>query len=319
MLKHRICGQTRGLGDNFAWHLAQRRHCSVSALIASVCAVSGSTKHSWLRADDDTVRQKLEAALRHAQGELSPLEILGSPPPGEARTAFLNLTKTYHPTRFGRRPEDIRRLANEVYILLKEAFDDLKIAEVEMERAAADKRLRDAKAKATTAVKGLKKKPESPQTPDQDAAPDPGVVAARQAMKNRRKERLMKGGTGKRTAQVRAATDQKNAKSDSEKGAREEQSFERALNQMRIADFTAAAATFKELAIGRPAEKRYRLHMHYAQGRVQQALGQHDEARAEYKRALGLDADFLEAHKAMETLPSGESTAKSLLKKFFKK
>ena len=47
-------------------------------------------------------------------------------------------------------------------------------------------------------------------------------------------------------------------------------------------------------------------------------MGQHEEARAEYKRALGLDADFAEAHQAMETLPGGKS-AKSIIKKFFKK
>lgn len=285
--------------------------------------VSGTNQHSWLSADDDTVRQKLQAALRHAQTAGSPSEVLGSPQPNQYRAAFLQITKTYHPNRFARRPEDIRRLANEVYILLKEAYESVKVASAELERADADRRLQEAKAKAAKAPR--KRTPSSNAT---STLPDPAVLATRRAMMNRRQAELKqglgnpgtgtKGGTGKRTAQVRAATDPKNVPSDAQRRAEEEQRFQRALNQMRITDFVTAATTFKELAVGRPSEKRFRMHMHYAQGRVQQAMGQHEEARAEYKRALGLDADFAEAHQAMETLP-GDKSAKSIIKKFFKK
>jgi tetratricopeptide (TPR) repeat protein len=286
--------------------------------------VSGTNQHSWLSADDDTVRQKLQAALRHAQSAGTPSEILGSPQPTQYRAAFLQITKTYHPNRFARRPEDIRRLANEVYILLKEAYESVKEASIELERAEADRRLLEAKA---AAAKAPRKR--SPSTGAGKALPDPAVLATRRAMMNRRQAELKQGlgnpgtgpasgGTGKRTAQVRAAADPKTAQSDSARRAEEEQRFQRALNQMRITDFVTAATTFKELAVGRPSEKRFRMHMHYAQGRVQQAMGQHEEARAEYKRALGLDADFAEAHQAMETLPGGKS-AKSILKSFFKK
>ncbi len=291
-------------------------------MIASVGTVSGTTQHSWLSADDDTVRQKLQAALRHAQGAGTAAEILGVAQPDQYRSAFLNITKTYHPNRFARRPEDIRRLANDVFILLKGAYESVKGAAAELERAAADRRLQEAKAKAAMAAKEPRKPSPS------KALPDPAVLATRRAMKERRQAELIKkgigspGGTGKRTAQVRAATDSKTAQSDAQQKADEARRYERALNQMRITDFVTAAATFKELAVGRPSEKRFRMHMHYAQGRVQQSMDQFEEARAEYKRALGIDADFAEAHQAMESLPGGNSAkdaAKSLIKKFFKK
>jgi tetratricopeptide (TPR) repeat protein len=253
--------------------------------------------------------------------------VLGSPQPEQYRAAFLIITKTYHPNRFARRPEDIRRLANHVYILLKEAYESVKDASLELEREAADRRLVEAKANAANAAKAPRKRAPSTGSSSNSGKglPDPAVLATRRAMKNRRAAELKQGlgsgvtpGTGKRTAQVRAATDPKTEQSDAQKRADEDRRFERAINQMRITDFVTAATTFKELAVGRPSEKRFRMHMHYAQGRVQQAMGQHEEARAEYKRALGLDANFTEAHQAMETLPGGK-TAKGLLKKFFKK
>ena len=85
-------------------------------------------------------------------------------------------------------------------------------------------------------------------------------------------------------------------------------------------DFEAAAAAFKTLAVGRPADKRYRMHMHYAQGRARQSEGQIEEARAEYKRALGLDANFSAAHEAMSSLPDENKKKKSgIISKLFGK
>ncbi len=282
--------------------------------------MSGTTQHTWLQGDDDLVRQKLNAALIHAKGGGTPSEIIGSPPPGQYRKAFLKITKTYHPNRFARRPDDIRALANEVYILLKEAFEKVQEAAETLERDEVLRKAKEATKKAprqsTASLMSDADKPNKKGT-----LPDPAVLATRRALMNRRQEKLKQRtleGSGKRTAQVRAATDPQGQESDAVRRKEEEVRFERAVNQMRITDFLSAASTFKELAVGRPSEKRYRMHMHYAQGRLQQSNGQLEEARAEYKRALGLDANFAEAHQAMETLPGG-NTPKSLLKKFFKK
>ncbi len=50
---------------------------------------------------------------------------LGSSEPAEVRSAFLQLTKIYHPARFARMSPDIQRLANEVFLSLRAAHDTL--------------------------------------------------------------------------------------------------------------------------------------------------------------------------------------------------
>ncbi|MBA3451507.1 MAG: hypothetical protein H0T42_00255, partial [Deltaproteobacteria bacterium] len=50
---------------------------------------------------------------------------LNSSDPGEVRTAFLRLTKIYHPARFARMSVEIQRLSNEVFLGLRAAHDTL--------------------------------------------------------------------------------------------------------------------------------------------------------------------------------------------------
>lgn len=57
-----------------------------------------------------------------------PVSALGLPAHATAddvRTAFLELTKTYHPVRFGRMASDIQKLSNEVFLALRAAHDAL--------------------------------------------------------------------------------------------------------------------------------------------------------------------------------------------------
>lgn len=61
-----------------------------------------------------------------------PFEALGlnSSDPGEVRTAFLALTKIYHPARFARMATEIQRLSNEVFLSMRAAHDSLTRAQV---------------------------------------------------------------------------------------------------------------------------------------------------------------------------------------------
>ena len=118
-------------------------------------------------------------------------------------------------------------------------------------------------------------------------------------------------------AQVRAATTRNT--SDSESADTQEAEFSKALKIMESGDFAAAATAFKAVAVSRPSEKRYRAHMHYAQGRMLQGAGKNDEARAEYKRCLGLDATFTLAHEAMTSLPRESKKKSSFMSKLFGK
>ncbi len=49
----------------------------------------------------------------------------GDVAPDQVRTAFLELTKTYHPAKFARMPNDVYKLANEVFLGLRAAYDQL--------------------------------------------------------------------------------------------------------------------------------------------------------------------------------------------------
>src|SRR5829696_7080838 len=68
------------------------------------------------------------AILAEMQDRLmgGPHSALGVSPqasPVEIRTAFLELTKIYHPVRFGRLSTDTQKLSNEVFLAIRAAHD----------------------------------------------------------------------------------------------------------------------------------------------------------------------------------------------------
>jgi curved DNA-binding protein CbpA len=78
-------------------------------------------------AGDETQARAVLAEMqgRLALGPYVALGVQGSANPSEIRTAFLQLTKTYHPTRFARMSNDVQRLSNEVFLALRGAHDAL--------------------------------------------------------------------------------------------------------------------------------------------------------------------------------------------------
>jgi hypothetical protein len=62
---------------------------------------------------------------RLARGPIVALGLTSSATAEDARAAFLQLTKHYHPVRFGRMASDIQRLANEVFLSLRAAHDSV--------------------------------------------------------------------------------------------------------------------------------------------------------------------------------------------------
>lgn len=64
-------------------------------------------------------------AERIGSGPHAALGIDVAATPGEIRTAFLELTKTYHPARFGRMSTETQRFANEIFLGLRGAHDAL--------------------------------------------------------------------------------------------------------------------------------------------------------------------------------------------------
>src|SRR5688500_6798269 len=49
----------------------------------------------------------------------------GDAAPEQVRAAFLELTKTYHPAKFARMSPELYKLANEVFLGLRAAYDQL--------------------------------------------------------------------------------------------------------------------------------------------------------------------------------------------------
>ena len=60
---------------------------------------------------------------RLTRGPMVALGITPASTPEDARAAFLQLTKVYHPVRFGRMATDIQKQANEVFLALRAAHD----------------------------------------------------------------------------------------------------------------------------------------------------------------------------------------------------
>lgn len=66
-----------------------------------------------------------EMQMRIARGPHAALSIPQTATAEQVRAAFLQLTKQFHPARFGRMSGEIHRLANEVFLGIKDAHDQL--------------------------------------------------------------------------------------------------------------------------------------------------------------------------------------------------
>ncbi len=262
--------------------------------------------HEWIRATDEVVLEHLKEQMRVVQEAATPMEALGCNDAADLRACFLRASKLYHPSRFARRPKTIRDLSNEVFLLLKKAYDKARKGFTSDALDGTRKKIASAREERGGRQRGGKRASTNP--------------ADRIELQERRRNQIRNqlGNAGKNsTAQVRSVTDR--SFSESQSDLKEEANFASALERMEEGDFEGAAKGFKAAAVSRPSEKRYRLHMHYAQGRVLQADGKMDESRAEYKRCLGLDASFVAAHEAMLSLPKHGKKKKSLMSKLFGK
>jgi curved DNA-binding protein CbpA len=76
--------------------------------------------------DEASARSVLAAMQdRLARDPASALGLVANATAEDVRAAFLQLTKRYHPVRFGRMAPDIQRLSNEVFLALRAAHDAL--------------------------------------------------------------------------------------------------------------------------------------------------------------------------------------------------
>ena len=317
---------------------------------------------SFLSAPEEVIEAALSAELARVRGA-GALEVLGVEDASAARAAFLQATKRYHPALFGCRSAAVRALAQEIFLLIKDAYHALSAGDVPPRPAdprpavgrpsAAPAAGRPSPSAALAVGRQSSSVPPAAGRPSSSAAPAegrrsptaPALHAARTAsprpaagpkpvagprpaaasparseseatvsspaarpaahplrndLRERRKERLR--------ARLGAVTSP--ATPAPPKDPNPEETFEAAKAQLARGEKTAAAAAFKALAVAKPSETRFRLYMHFARAQVREEEGAHAEARAEYKRALGLDAEFAPAERALARL-AGEDSKKS--------
>lgn len=211
------------------------------------------------------------------------------------RAAYLETVKRYHPHRFARMGDEIESLANEIFLLVKEAYDQLSAEAPRRPRNTPPPRR---SRRPSAAVTFRKRSPAPrPERPDRSVkAPGPPVAPAPRA----------RSGPADLIARL-------------EVQEREQQSrFSAALQLLEVGRFGEARQAFRELATSNPGERRYRAYMHYAWGCEHQAAGRDDDAAAELRRALAIDHGFEAAQAALSRIEP-ESERPGLLGRLFRR
>ncbi|MGN6109414.1 MAG: hypothetical protein ACTHU0_30180 [Kofleriaceae bacterium] len=252
-------------------------------------------------------------------GPSAALGVPSTATPAEVRRAFLELTKTYHPARFGRMSPEIQRLSNEVFLSLRAAHDALARTGSATRRSGAipvvspgapsgPMRAVPAPIPATPrqvtspiASRGLPRSPEpssgtprpGPETaagsgPQRWPGSVPGPRARTPALGVRVTTPSGKAtGTAPRLGVAAPATPRTEAQ---------------ILDLLARGQWEPAKIALAELTARQPAAPRYQALLCYARGREAQLAQRLDEARVELTHALQLDPDLQLAKTALGEL-----------------
>lgn len=267
---------------------------------------------------DQTLRAELSAELERLRtcDPWSALGISAGADEAQVRGAFLRLTKAYHPNRFARSSHEVARLANDVYLRIKSAYDEL--VEAADRRRAQDRRAssgREAPGGAAPPAEQGEVFSEAVVTSEIDTGRSSAVdLRARQRAARHRAVKKRAERTG-RSSSVYPAARMTTAVEDE---ARREQEVEAARELLQRGEFAAARLEFHRLAIADPQRKELRVYMHLAWGHQHEADGDAANAAAEYNRALKLDPDFAPASRAIKNL-NKKTKGWGLFSKLFRK
>ena len=275
--------------------------------------------------------------LRISQGPLAALGVSEGATLEQVRSAFLALTKQFHPARFGRLSIELQRLSNEVFLGIKAAHDALAKALGGGKRAAMQSGgmpvihpegsghlpqqrttgpipttqprpatppafARGTERPSTPAIS----RTSTPMQPARTSTPPLGTPIQRPATPPVQRPASV---TGSRpgTPPGRPPTPSAAINPDTVRGVvgpREPAFDERAalresLMLVNEQNWAAARQSLSTLATKVPASKNYRALLGYVRGREVQAAGRADEAALEYQRALELDPGLTMAKQAL--------------------
>jgi tetratricopeptide (TPR) repeat protein len=270
----------------------------------------GQVAEGVLAADDGAVRAALSQELIRVKGA-EPAAALGVAPDASAeavRARFLALVKQYHPNRFARRPPDVVKLANEVFLHLRRAHQRLTERPPAAASASAPTTTATTSAGAAAVVAARTSDVSPPSQPrlDVDAA-----LAAR-----RRRVRQHPSSSGATPPSAAIELLERTRKREEEQKER----FETALADLGQGRLPNARTALRALVAESPADRRYRAYLHYVTGRLHESVGRASEAVVEYDRALGFDAELELARAAREQLAGpSENGGASRFGRWFRK
>lgn len=274
--------------------------------------------------DEVSARSALIAMQeRIARGPYAALGIGEAASIEEVRGAFLELTKRFHPARFGRMSQELQKLSNEVFLGIKSAHDQLMRATGGTRGSAPHPVVAESSQsyarpgspppgnrpstgpqpvvvppRTLTPMRGIGNagntqppdRPSSPSipptTPPQGRTPTPSPLRALSPPPQRP--------APQDTASQRPMPVQRTAPVFDERAQ-----LQTALDLMRAGDWRAAREALHALAARVPQSKQYRALLCYARGREAHVAGRFDDAALEYMRALQLDPDLVQAKQAL--------------------
>lgn len=231
----------------------------------------------------------VEMQSRISSGPHAALGVGEGATPEQVRAAFLALTKTFHPARFGRMSPEVQRLSNEVFLGIKGAHETLLKLLGVPSRAPATGSGSFPRSASPPLERTTQRMPPiaRPMTPPFGVrvvagAPRPGTPP--------------QPDTGRITVPL-APVAQVPVQSVDER-----LELQRALELMSTRSWNAARQAVTSLAARVPTSKHYRALLCYTRGREAQAAGKGEEAVMELQRALQFDPDLGQAKQALAEL-----------------
>ena len=267
---------------------------------------------------------------RLAGGPYVALGISPAATPAEIRTAFLQLTKTYHPARFGYMSPELQRLSNEVFLALRAAHDSIARPARAVAAAKAD---RSGVFPASTPRSDRSSGTPATATPATPTPTLPSTPPAPTAQRSERSDRFPPmtghappGAPPVSSGAVSSVRPTSTPSSGVRIGARPPPGPTPApamaarpapaaapamgitgvpaavVEQLQRGQWDAARAALTALAARNPDTPRYRALIAYARGREAQLAGRLDEARVELQDALQIDPELQLAKTALAEL-----------------
>jgi hypothetical protein len=217
------------------------------------------------------------------------LGVDASATPEEIRTAFLGLTKTFHPARFGRMSTEIQKLSNEVFLGIKGAHEAL---------------LKTLGVPIRTPASGSGAFPRSASPPPERTTQRiPQISPVSRPLTPAFGVKIGSRPSTPPNTPPSAPPPTAPAPAASQPAPNEQVELQRALDLMTARNWSAAQqAVTMLMARTQPAPKQYRALLCYTRGRAAQEAGKREEAVMEMQRALQLDPDLGQAKSALEEL-----------------